>query len=84
MTVYSMGELRPERPGTISRTHLFPVGFTSMRLFWSMEKCCPPRRSLFVCQVLDSADDWSAPLAPSGHDGVFFQISEAGSSWTGN
>ncbi len=84
VTVYSLGELRPERPGTVSRTHLFPVGFTSMRLFWSMEKCSPPRRSLFVCQVLDSADDWSAPLAPSGHYGVFFRISEAGTSWTGN
>ncbi len=84
LTVYSLGELRPQRPGTVSRTHLFPVGFTSMRLFWSMEKCCPPRRSLFVCQVLDSADEWSVPLAPSGHDGVFFRISESGSSWAGN
>ncbi len=84
LTVYSLGELRPHRPGTVSKTHLFPVGFTSMRLFWSMKKCCPPSRSLFVCQVLDSADEWSAHLPPSGHDGVFFRMSESGSSWTGN
>ncbi len=84
LTVYSLGELRPQRPGTSSRTHLFPVGFTSMRLFWSIEKHWPPRRSLFVCQVLDSADKWSIPFAPLGYEGVFFRISESGSSWAGN
>jgi hypothetical protein len=78
MTVHSLGMLKPNRPGAVTSSHVFPVGFRSTRIFWKVGTGGahdPPRRTLYVCEIVDSVQG-SPGLAERDYDGALFCITD--------
>ncbi|XP_018424097.1 PREDICTED: transforming growth factor beta regulator 1 [Nanorana parkeri] len=56
LTVYSLGEIVPDRSGFHDRSAIYPVGFCSTRVYASMRN--PEQKCLYTCQIKDG---WTRP-----------------------
>ncbi|CAM9573729.1 unnamed protein product, partial [Ectocarpus sp. 8 AP-2014] len=53
VTIQKLGRLAPELAGSHTKSHIFPVGFRSSRIFWSSKN--PLQRTLCMCEILDGS-----------------------------
>ncbi|XP_023557292.1 transforming growth factor beta regulator 1 isoform X2 [Octodon degus] len=51
LTVYSLGEIITDRPGFHDENAIYPVGYSSTRVYASMK--CPDQTCLYTCQIKD-------------------------------
>ncbi|XP_053219556.1 transforming growth factor beta regulator 1 [Podarcis raffonei] len=67
LTVYSLGEIVPDRPGFHTEMAIYPVGYCSTRIFASTRR--PVHRCLYTCQIKDGGGGPHFEIAPEDEPG---------------
>lgn len=67
LTVYSLGEIVPDRPSFHTECAIYPVGYCSTRIFASARR--PVHRCLYTCQIKDGGAGPRFEITPEDEPG---------------
>ncbi|KAH3707982.1 hypothetical protein DPMN_067420 [Dreissena polymorpha] len=69
LTVHSVGEIIPDRPGFHTSNSIFPVGFCSTRMYGSLN--APERQCLYTCKISDGGNGPMFEIVPDDDAQLF-------------
>ncbi|KAK3610418.1 hypothetical protein CHS0354_016597 [Potamilus streckersoni] len=69
LSIHSVGEIMPDRPGFHTSTCIYPIGFCSTRLFASTHD--PQKPCLYTCKVSDGGSGPMFEIVPEDNSEVF-------------
>lgn len=69
LTLYSIGEIVPDRPGFHTSNSIFPVGYCSTRVYANIQN--PERQCLYTCKISDGGNGPMFEIVPEDDTKTF-------------
>ncbi|XP_045189501.1 transforming growth factor beta regulator 1-like [Mercenaria mercenaria] len=69
LTLYSIGEIVPDRPGFHTSNSIFPVGYCSTRVYANIQN--PDRQCLYTCKITDGGNGPMFEIVPEDDTKTF-------------